>query len=678
MPIPNWAEYQGDPGRNQYRHFDQINTDNIQELQVLWEYQSGGASPEGRSQMQCNPLVINGVLYGTSPILALFAVDARTGEEIWKFDPSKWGEINPGLGFNRGISYWEKGTEKRLLYTAGHNLFAINPETGQPIKSFGADGVVNLKLNLDKDIGEAYLGNNTPGAIFKDLIIIGGRTSEGADHAPGHIRAFNVITGEREWIFHTIPFPGEFGYDSWPDSAFLKSGGANSWSGISMDPEEEIVYVPTGSASFDFFGGDRPGANLFANCIIALNANTGERIWHYQLRHHDLWDRDLPAPPNLITIQKDGKSVKALAQITKSGHLFVLNRLTGEPIHPIDEVKVPASKLAEESAYPTQPLPTVYPQFSRGNLTEADLATRNEDARNFALAAWEAGDYGEFVPPSLDPQILFPGMDGGGEWGGAAFDPDQSILYVNSNEMTWKLQLNPYEPLSLGQSIYQANCQSCHAEDFKGNQMFGNVPSLIGVQGRKTPEDMAAIIQKGKGVMPAFAVLTDRERNAVIKYISNEPEDLEAAIEEERKWPYPYFFAGYQKYLAPDGFPIITPPWGQLTAVDMNAAKILWQVPFGNIDSLDIDGHPVTGIENYGGPVITSGGLLFIAATADEKFRVFDKMTGELLYEKKLPAAGYATPATYMADGKQYVVVACGGGKMGTKSGDTYVAFGLP
>ena len=354
---PNWAAYQGGAERNQYKDFDQINLENVQHLELKWTYFSGGRDTSKRSQIQCNPLVIDGVLYGTSAKLHLFALNAQTGVKIWTFDPAEWGTNLTSLGVNRGLSYWQDGKQARLFFSVGANLFAIDPATGQPIESFGEDGAIDLKKGLDRDIGEAYYGNNSPGAIFKNLIIVGGRTSEGSDHAPGHIRAFDVITGERKWIFHTIPFPGEFGHETWPENAHLKSGGANSWTGMTVDYEEEIVFVPTGSASFDFYGGDRHGQNLFANCIIALNANTGERLWHFQTRHHDLWDRDLSAPPNLITVEKEGEKIKALAQITKSGHFFVLNRLTGEPIYPIEEVEALPSKLEGESAWPTQTYP---------------------------------------------------------------------------------------------------------------------------------------------------------------------------------------------------------------------------------------------------------------------------------------------------------------------------------
>lgn len=669
---PNWASYQGGPSRNQFKSFDEINIDNINQLEKVWEYASNGGD-KTLNQIQCNPLIIDGTLYGTSPGLKLFALNAASGEELWTFNPSEFVNEQYGTGVNRGVSYWTDGNTKRILYTVGPNLIAIDGNSGKPITTFGKGGIVNLKKGLGRDIDLTYYGNNTPGTVYNNLLIVGGRTSEGADHAPGHIRAYDILTGEISWIFHTIPPPGKYGADTWPDSAFWKSGGANAWSGFSIDHETGIVYAPTGSASFDFYGGDRHGQNLFANSIIALNAETGERIWHFQVRHHDLWDRDLPAPPNLISIQKKGQTIKALAQITKSGDLFVLDRLTGKPLYPIEEIAAEPSTLEGEIAWPTQPVPTVYPTFSRTTFSEADLPVRSKLARSEALAATDSTRWGEFIPPALQTKVLFPGMDGGGEWGGAAFDPENGWLFVNSNEMTWKFQFNKHEPVSLGQSIYQTNCQTCHAEDFTGNQLYGNIPDLTAVKNRLTKTAILKLLRNGRGIMPQFAQLSQQESEEVVKYIFGE----ESTVQNSGNWPYPYRFGGYGKFLASDGLPIIRPPWGQLTAIDLNKAEIAWQIPLGNIDSLEIPEHPDTGTENYGGPVVTSGGLVFIAATSDEKLRAFDKQSGEKLWEVQLPAAGYATPSTYLVNGKQYLVIACGGGKLGTPAGDKYVAYAL-
>lgn len=669
----NWPSYLGDKSVSHYSRLDQISKENVHLLKQAWVYNGGHDSPKNRSQIQCNPLVIDGVLYGTSAALKLFALDAGTGRERWVFDPNKDSTLASGV--NRGLVYWQNENEKRLFYASASHLFAINPDSGQLIKSFGDDGKINLKKQLGREVDDLYFSSNTPGIIYNDLYILGGRLSEGSGHIPGHIRAYDVVTGEMKWIFHTIPYPGEEGYDTWPENAYLKSGGANSWAGFSLDEKRGIVYAPTGSASFDFYGGDRLGSNLFANCIIALDAQTGKKLWHYQTVHHDIWDRDLPAPPNLVTIEKDGQEIDALVQLTKSGYLFVLDRVTGEPLYPIEEIEVPPSALKGEEAWPTQPVPTIYPPFSRVNVSEEDLAIRSEEARAFAKALWDKSIKGaQFLPPSEQGTIIFPGLDGAGEWGGAGLDPGSNTLYVNSNEVSWELKMLPTIESSPGAGVYQNNCQNCHGAKLQGSDMFGNVPPLTGIKDRLSREQITETILSGKGVMPSFKMLGEEKLKQVVDFLTGVEENTSST---QNDWPYPYRFAGYHKLLAHDRLSIFKPPWGQLTAIDLNHAKIKWQIPLGNIDTLDIPGHPVTGTENYGGPVVTAGGLVFIAATADSKIRAFDKDTGQQLWEAPLPAAGFATPATYSVDGIQYVVIACGGGKLGTKSGDSYVAFAL-
>ena len=671
----DWPAYHGDKRVSHYSILDQITKANVNKLKVAWKYDGGEADPNNRSQIQCNPLIIDGVLYGTSATRKLFALNAATGERIWQFNPDKDSVLSEGV--NRGLVYWKDEKESRLFYGTGAFLFAINPSTGKLIESFADHGKVRLKDNLGRNVEKNPYTMTTPGIIYNDLYIVGGCVSEEAGHIPGHIRAYDVRTGEMKWIFHTIPHPGEFGYDTWPEDAYLKSGGANSWSGFSLDQERGIVYAPTGSASFDFYGGDRLGSNLFANCIIALDANTGKRIWHYQTVHHDLWDRDLPCPPSLLTIEKDGEHIDVVAQTTKSGLLFVLDRVTGEPIYPIEERPIRKSKLDGEEAWPTQPFPTVYPAFSRRDITEDDLAIRSEAARKKAREVWENNMIGEdFLPPSLEGAIIFPGYDGGAEWGGAAIDPSTNTMFVNTNEVSWYINVSPNTLSTAGHNVYKSKCQSCHGSDLKGSEMFGTVPALTNVSNTLTRSEMMDRIKNGKGVMPAFKMLSETDINLVVDFLSGTEADT-TKVKARESWPYPYYFNGYTKNYAEDGLPIIKPPWGQLTAIDMNAAKIKWQVPLGNIDSLDIPGHPVTGAENYVGPVATSSGLLFIAATKDEKIRAFDQETGEILWEADLPASGFATPSTYMVDGKQYIVIACGGGKLRTKSGDSYVAFSL-
>lgn len=678
----DWAWYQGDPGARQYSTLEQITADNIGQLQVAWTLRTGDADTLDRSQIQCNPLVINGVVYATSPKLKVLAIDAATGEERWRFDPFA-GEFDLfGMGNNRGLSYWTDGTERRVLYAAGHLLYSLDAATGRPDPNFGDDGKVDLHEGLGRDVSDLFVVATSPGIVFEDQLIIGTRVSESLGAAPGHIRAYNVRTGEQEWTFRTIPAPGEFGADTWPAGAHERIGGANAWAGMSLDTERGWVFVPTGSASYDFYGGDRPGDNLFANCLLALDARTGERIWHYQTVHHDLWDRDLPAPPVLISVLHEGVERDAVAQITKSGYVFVLDRETGEPLFPVEEVPVPASRLRGEYTAATQPIPTAPPPFARHRVTEADLYSLDSAGHAEALAVYEQSLEGEpFIPPSEEGTILFPGFDGGGEWGGAAFDPASGLLYVSSSEMPWILKMNPYQPeeLSRGERIYRTNCANCHAEDFSGGGVF-QAPALTNVRERLALAQVVEIVEKGQGTMPGFAFLDDAEIEAVSAFILD-PENArpEKEASGEGAWPYPYVMAGYQRFKVHEGrYPAINPPWGQLTAVDLNAGTLAWQVPLGEHPDLVARGIRNSGTENYGGPVVTAGNLLFIAATLDEKIRAFDKRTGELLWEHDLPAAGYATPAVYAVDGKQYVLIACGGGKIGTKSGDAYVAFALP
>jgi len=671
----NWDHYLGDDLSSQYSALDQINTSNVSRLAVAWTFDGGEAHPENRSQIQCNPLVIDGVVYLTTATLKLVAVAGKTGKKIWSYDPYDGSFSDFGMGVNRGLVWYEDGDQNKLFYCAGKYLQCINPINGTLIESFGDKGSLNLQIGLSDNEELSVLGN-TPGVIYQDLLIMGGRVSESTGAAPGHIRAFDVHTGEQRWIFHTIPKPGEHGYNTWPEQAHLAMGGANVWTGFALDEENGIVYCPTGSAAYDFYGGDRHGQNLFANCLLALNANTGKRIWHFQTIHHDMWDKDLPAPPNLMTIRRDGVDIPAVVQVTKNGLLFVFNRITGEPLYPINEMPVPAARLDGEKAWPTQPVPTAYPPFSRFTLTEADLADRNPEAAKFAKAIWDKTyhEAGAFEPLSEEGTIIFPGYDGGGEWGGAAVDHKNGDLIVNSNEIPWLNIMDPVAPATLGEQVYNVLCQNCHGESFTGNEVYGNIPSLVGLKERLTVADAKTIIHNGKGIMPAFSNISDEKVQALYNYINGE-DFTEKKINED--WPYPYSMRGYEKLYAPDGYPMIKPPFGQLTSIDMNDKTINWQIPLGENQELLDQGLGITGTENYGGPVVTAGGLVFIAATMDEKIRAFDAATGQELWSYKLPAAGFATPAVYGIDGEQYVLIACGGGKLGKKSGDSWLAFSL-
>lgn len=682
-----WRYYQGDPGRNQYSVLDQITRDNVDGLEVAWTYKTNDVDSASRTQIQCNPLVIDGVLYGTSPTLQCFALNAATGEQIWRYAPVTTENFNFSMGVNRGLMYWEEGDDKRIYYIAGHFLYALNAGSGEPITSFGEDGKVNIKIGLGPDALKHYVTGTSPGVVYKDKIIIGCRVSEDKNAAPGYIRAYNVKTGKQDWVFHTIPKPDEYGYWTWPEDAHKEIGGANNWAGMSLDEDNGIVYIPTGSASFDFYGGNRHGQNLFANCIIALNAETGKRIWHYQTIHHDLWDRDLPAPPNLVTINHLGKEVLALVQIAKSGFVFMFNRITGEPLYPIEEMEVSGSDMRGEKTWPTQPKPVRPEPFSRQFITENDFNNFDPEVKRQALEKFSEIRHGEyFIPPSTEGTLIFPGFDGGGEWGGAAVDPETNIMYINSNEMPWIHTMVDLVPgneavlASAGKLLYQQHCAICHKPDMKGDGI--QYPDITARRDSYTRQELMQYISRGRGVMPAFDFLTEEEKQEVATYVLNPDAQAGEVItrenmsEELREIPYTH--TGYNRWVDDNGNPVITPPWGQLVALDLDRAEYLWKVPLGELDYLTERGIPRTGTENYGGPVVTKGGLIFIAASKDEKFRAFDKETGEVLWEAKLPYGGYATPAVYEVDGKQYVVIACGGGKMGTSSGDVYRAFALP
>ena len=685
----DWPVYLGDPGSTHYSTLKQIHARNVHRLQVAWTYRSGDARRNNLSQIQCNPLIIDTVLYGTTPGLKLVALDATNGRERWRFDPFAGRTDLSTLGVNRGVVYWHDGNDRRLLFTADHYLYAINAADGKPVPGFGSNGRVDLKEGLGRDVNKLAVLSNTPGALYQNLLFMPLRLGEGpAPAAPGHIRAYDVRTGNIVWTFHTIPWPGEPGHETWPPDAWTHVGGANCWAGMSVDPARGLLFVPTGSAAFDMWGGDRIGQNLFANCLLALDAKTGRHIWHYQFVRHDLWDRDLPAPPTLITVRRSGRSVDAVAQVTKSGHVFVFNRETGEPLFPIREHLVPASQLQGESAWPTQPWPDKPEPFARQVFTYDLITQISPESRRAALDRFvRLRPHVPFLPPSVEGTIIFPGFDGGAEWGGAAADPD-GILYVNANEMPWVLTMVPTEaeipglPAS-GQQLFTRICVACHGIDRRGNAAQ-NIPSLVGVEKKLKREDILSLLETGRGVMPSVAFLSARQKAALADLLlGTVSEEARRGGEEEASGEdvlgrIPYTHTGYNRWLDTNGYPVVKPPWGTLNAIDLNTGEYRWRVPLGEFPELSARGVPVTGTENYGGPVVTAGGLVFIAASKDEMIRAFDRRTGRVRWQAKLPAGGYATPATYLAEGRQYVVIACGGGKMGTPSGDSYVAFALP
>ena len=659
----DWPVYLGGKERNLYAPLNQINRETVPSLQMAWSYETGD-----RGEYQANNLIVEGVLYTPAPSRKVIALDAASGNELWVWDPAEE-RSGKGRQRQRGLVYWEnkEGGEKRLFTGVGGYLFALDPKTGKVIRSFGERGSINLGSGL-----------NTPGIIYGETLILGGVGGKGA------VRALDVRSGEQRWIFHLIPRPGEFGYETWPEEAFKTVTGVMPWSGQSLDEERGIVYVATKTAEPDFVGAKRHGKNLFANSLVALNAATGERIWHYQIVHHDLLDKDLPCPPVLLTVTHEGQRVDAVAQGTKHGRLFVFNRVTGEPLWPIEERPVPRSLLPGEQAWPTQPFPTKPAPLMRQRYTESDVSSISEESRQLTLDRIKASpNFGPFPAPSLDETVMFPGFDGGMEWGGGAADPE-GIYYVNTNEMPWLLQMVATKrpdgsPLVRGERDYMIYCGACHGLDRKGNLAAG-FPSLIDVEKRKTRTEIEQITRQGGGRMPGYSTMPEGRRAGILDYVLNTKVSPTAASgnrDEDGGIP-SFAFGGFRRWLDTNGYPGIRPPWGTLNAVDLNTGEIKWRVTLGEYPELTAQGIPPTGTENYGGPLVTAGGLIFIGATADETFRAFDQDTGEILWQSALPFGGNATPSTYMVNGKQFVVISAGGGKSGRPRGGSLVAFALP
>jgi quinoprotein glucose dehydrogenase len=670
--MSDWTSYGGSPANNHYSPLAQINRTNVRQLAVAWSFDT-----QEEGGLQTTPIVVNGVLYGITPSQKIFALDAATGNLLWKFDSGIRG-TQP----DRGLAYWpgDANGKARILVGVMNFLYALDALTGKPIEGFGDNGRVDLRENLGREpASEQSIVMTSPGAVYKDLIIVGGRMPETLPAPPGDIRAYDVRNGALRWSFHTIPHPGEFGYESWPKEAWKNSGAANNWPGFALDAQRGIVYAPTGSAAFDFYGGDRLGDDLFANSLLALNAETGERIWHFQGVRHDLWDRDFPASPALLTVKRDGKDVDAVAQTTKQGFVYLFDRANGKPLFPVEYKKYPASDVPGEVAAEEQPLPTSPAPFARQLLTEEMLTTRTPEAHAWALEQFKKfRSEGQFVPLSVEKDtVFFPGFDGGAEWGGPAVDTGTGVIYINANDLPWTGALAENTQDTGGKSVYMSQCSVCHGESRTGSPPA--FPSLVGVGARLTTAQIAATIKNGKGRMPGFPNLSGEQVEALLAFLTS-GENKELAGAEPQTPAMKYRFTGYKRFYDPEGYPAVAPPWGTLNAIDLNSGKYLWKIPFGEYPELAAKGVKNTGTENYGGPIVTAGGLLFIGATNfDRKFHAFDKATGELLWETLLPYSGNATPVTYEVNGRQFVVIAAGGGKdLKSKSGGVYTAFALP
>jgi len=601
LSAQEWRYYAGDAGGQKYSKLKQINRGNVTQLKVAWEFHTGDVSDGKeypvRSAFEATPLMVDGVLYFTTPFNRLIALDGETGKQMWAFDPKLDRKSARNLFIHRGVAFWSDGRQKRLYYgTLDGELYAIDAATGEPVSSFGDKGKVNLKEGMIGPGGRDAYGMTSPPAIYKNLVICGSIVPDGEPQGPsGDVRAFDALTGKLVWRFHTVPQPGEFGHDTWQGDSWKNRGGTNAWSIMSVDLQRGIVFLPLTSPSTDMWGGDRKGANLFGDSLVALDAATGKRMWHFQTVHHNIWDYDLPAQPVLVDVRKDGRMVPAVAQVAKTGFTFLFERATGKPIFDIVEKPVPASTIPGEATSPTQPFPVKPPTFARQFMTRDELTTIPE-SREFCAKLIEGAVFGQlYTPPGEKPTVLFPGTNGGTNWGGASYDPETRTIYVNSHDN-------------------------------------GMMPRMV-----KRPEG-SQVPYRTQG--PPFGRFWDKNR-----------------------------------------YPCQAPPWGHLTAIDLDKGEFRWRSVLGEFDELTAKGIPKTGTSNLGGSVVTAGGLLFIGATNDSRFRAFDKDTGKELWTVRLPASAHATPMTYLGkkNQKQFVVIASGGGnKYNETFSDTLVAYSLP
>ncbi len=653
-----WPRSHGGNHGMRYSALDQINTRNVTNLQVAWTYHSG----DGSNNIQCNPIVVNGLMFAPTPGKYIVAINATNGAEVWRFRP----EGRPAF---RGLVYRpaSKDISERLFFCAGPYLHALDPVTGKSREDFGDQGKVKLPGRAQGDFGTATAAP----AIFRRTIVVPGFEKD--------VWAFDVQTGAHVWTFHTVPHAGEFGYDTWDHT---EEYAANAWGGMALDESRGIAYITTGSPKPNFIGVRHHGDNLFANCLIAIDVKTGKRLWHFQEIRHDIWDLDLPAPPVLATIAREGRKVDVVAAVTKIGNTLLLDRVSGKPIFPFRLRRVPTSDLPGEVTSPYQPDVELPEPFSRLEFKQSDLTDRTPEAAEFALTQFKSATTGFFRPCSEAKPNLYLGIDGGAEWTGACVDAPTGRLYVTANHMGWIISLfrdddppdDPRLPPTAGRLVFEKNCAQCHGANRAG---IGVAPPLRGLRHRMGEEQIIQQVRQGKNGMPARKDLSDSDLKAVADYLLLKDRTLPVAKGKPERPE--YGFNGYPKFFDQEGYPANKPPWGTLNCIDLNSGKLLWKVPLGEYPALRAQGAEKTGTENYGGPIVTAGGLVFCAGTRDNLIRAFDKATGAELWSAQLPWTGSAPPTTYEVNGRQYLVIAStGGNKLGTPYGDAYVAFALP
>jgi quinoprotein glucose dehydrogenase len=655
----SWTRSHGDSGSRRYSALTQINRDNVSRLEVAWTYRS----KDGKGNIQANPIVVDGVMFAPTVGDFIVAVDAATGTERWRFKPEIVGRKRlEDNAARRGLVHWPGDTTRspRLIFPCGNWLYALDPQTGKPITEFGENGRAHIPAACV-----------VAPAIFKNVIVVPGFAKD--------VFGYDLASGKLLWTFHTIPQPGEFGHDTWDKP----NQGANCWGGMALDEQRGIAYITTGSPKPNFIGVPHHGDNLFANCVIALDALNGKRLWHFQEIRHDFWDLDLPAPPNLITVTRDGRRVDAVAATTKIGNTLLLDRVTGKPLFPFRLRRAPTSKLPGEQTAPYQPDLELPQPFARQLFSTNDVTDISPEARAAILNKVKFANTGWFEPFEENKPTIFYGLHGGAEWTGAAVDAASGWLYVTANELPWQITvtraggLRPKNTGTPGEAIYKAACMTCHGEQKEG---VGVSPPLLAIEKRMKDADVLALMKTGRNLMPVAPELTPQQQKDLMDFVFDRDLPAEVLAKRDVRGERPtYVFAGYPKLLDPEGYPGVKPPWGTLNAIDLNTGKLVWKVPLGEYPELTARGIPKTGTENFGGAMVTAGGLVFAGGTRDECLRAFDAKTGKELWKHKLPFGGVAPPATYEVNGRQYVVIAAtGGGKLGLPTGDAYVAFALP